>query len=67
MRTASGAMSDAPTSKQRVTLKSERYGEFDLDELVDRLCHSHAPMPHDEDLYNAQIAILHLAKLMRGA
>lgn len=56
---------EAVTSKQRVTLTSKRHGEFDLDELVDRLSHSHAPKPRDEDLYNAQFAILHLINLMR--
>lgn len=55
------------TSKKRVALRSNRFGEFDLDELVDRLCHSHAPKPREEDLYNAQVAILKLAEMLRAA
>ncbi|HEY4365890.1 MAG TPA: hypothetical protein VGN07_01540 [Steroidobacteraceae bacterium] len=39
----------------------------DLNSLVDRLCHPHAPAPQPDDLYCAQVAILHLIKLMRTA
>jgi len=35
----------------------------DLDRLVDALCVSWPSMP---DLYRAQVALLHLARLMRG-
>lgn len=54
-----------PSLKKRVTLTSQKYGAFDLDDLVDRLCHSHAPQSREEDLYNAQVVILKLADLMR--
>ena len=37
----------------------------DLDVLVDRLCHPHAPKPATDALYRAQVALLYLAALMR--
>lgn len=51
--------------KDLLTMTSQRYGDFNLQKLVDDLCHSHAPHTTEKTNYHAQLAVLRLIDLLQ--